>query len=243
MKVSVITTLYNYREYIGDCIESFLDQDFKDSEMIIVDDCSTDNPLEVIDPYLSERVRYFCCWKKGNYSIAKNVGIKYSRSDVLVMLDADDMLTKNSISTRYTKLQEGCDFVHGPCQVLKNGKLSRAPVWEEYKKRPIARNVHAQTVMLRKDVHAKIGLYDEELWSASDFEMWSRIFNHDFEIGCVHEDVAIYRMHNKQMHKSDRKLAEMGTIQKSIEEKIEQRRLNLTGLRFLPSCDGVSCLI
>ena len=57
-KVSVIVTLYNYRKYIKDAIKSFLDQDFIDSEMIIVDDASTDMPQDVIAPFLSVYTRY-----------------------------------------------------------------------------------------------------------------------------------------------------------------------------------------
>ena len=76
MKVSVITTLYNYKKYISECINSFLAQDFDDSEMIIVDDCSTDNPYKVIKPYEGKKVKYIKLNEKANYSVAKNIGIK-----------------------------------------------------------------------------------------------------------------------------------------------------------------------
>ena len=48
MRVTVVTTLYNYKRYIGPAIKSFLSQDIKDSEMIVVDDSSTDNPYSVL---------------------------------------------------------------------------------------------------------------------------------------------------------------------------------------------------
>ena len=233
MKVSVITTLYNYREYIEECIQSFLNQDFTDSELIIVDDMSTDDPYEVIKKYESDRVRYIRLSEKGNYSVAKNVGIRCARADVLVMLDSDDMLTKNGISSRYTKLIEGFDFVHGPCLVLYHGSKYRAAVWAKYLRTKQYRDIHAQTVMLRKDIHQKIGLYDEELWSASDYEMWGRIFNHGFKIGYVEEDVSVYRMHSKQMHSSDRKQRELSAITKLVDEKIEKRKTDLIGLEML----------
>lgn len=233
MKVSVITTLYNYRMYIGECIESFLAQDFIDSEMIIVDDCSTDNPYSVVGDYECERVRYIRLPQKTNYSVAKNVGIKTARAEVLVMLDADDMLTENGISIRYNKIVDGYDFVHGPCLILKNGKKYRGSVWERYLKSKQFRHVHAQTVMLRKDIHRRIGLYDEELWSSSDYEMWGRVFAHNFRIGIVTEDVAIYRMHNLQMHKSNKKIKNLMEITTSVKKKIKKRRTDLSGLEML----------
>jgi len=75
IKVSVITTLYNYKNYIKDCIKSFLKQDFIDSEMIIVDDGSTDNPYDVIEPLENGRIKYIRSIKNYGYSHAKNVGI------------------------------------------------------------------------------------------------------------------------------------------------------------------------
>ena len=67
-KVSVVTTLYNYKDYIVDCIESFVKQDFKNSEMIIVDDNSTDNPYPNIKKHLSARVKYIKLDKNRGYS-------------------------------------------------------------------------------------------------------------------------------------------------------------------------------
>jgi len=232
-KVSVITSLYNYQQYIGQCIESFLNQDFVDSEMVIVDDCSTDNSYSVVKKYEGPRVRYIRLPKKGNYSIAKNVGIKNARSDVLVMLDADDMFTKTGISTRYNKLMEGYDFVHGPCLILKNGSTYRASVWNGYLRTKFYRHIHAQTVMLLKDIHRKIGLYDEELWSKSDYEMWARIHNHGFKVSWVTEDVSIYRMHPLQMHISKDKVKNYLEITRSVDEKIEKRKIDLSDLEML----------
>jgi len=205
LKVSVITTLYNYREYIEECIVSFLNQDFECSEIVIVDDASTDNPLEIIQKYIGDRVRYIVLPKNRNYSNAKNVGIKASHSEILVMLDADDMLTTTGISSRYEKLMEGFDFVHGPCLRLERGGTRRDPMWEKWLSTKNPLWIHAQGAMLRKDIHRKIGLYDPWFWAQGDREMFLRIGNADFKIGAVEKDVAIYRIHKEQMYKSPRK--------------------------------------
>ena len=60
--------------------------------------------------------------------------------------------------------------------------------------------------MLKKDIHRKIGLYDHMLRSKSDREFFARVFFHSFKIGTVENDVAFYRIHDKQMHKSKEKL-------------------------------------
>jgi glycosyltransferase involved in cell wall biosynthesis len=240
-KVSVITTLYNYRDYIVDCIESFLTQDFKDSEMIIVDDNSTDKPYPSIKKYISDRVKYIKLDKNKGYSHAKNVGIKAADSDVLVMLDADDMNVKNGISLRYQKIQEGFDFVHGPVLdfTVKRGetRTKESRLWPKWKKSKqnasCYKLVHAQSAMLRKDIHKKIGLYDESLRSKSDREMFARIFFHNFKTTYVEDYVSLYRRHNRQMHRSPEKLRINNKLQKHVLALIEKRKTNLSGVEML----------
>lgn len=240
MKVSVITTLYNYRQYLGDCIESFLRQDFRESELVVVDDASTDDPQPVIDKYKSKRIQYIRLDQNGGYSHAKNVGIRSARSDVLVMLDADDMLTKTGISSRYSRLQEGFDLVHGPAITLKeDGRLipdtKRLAKWVASPKDHTSYQlIHAQTVMLRKSIHSKVGLYDETLRCKSDREMWARILARpEFRVSWVNEPVAVYRSHKKQMHRSKYKLQNNERLEAEVKAKIEKRRTDLTGLPTL----------
>jgi len=240
-KVSVVTTLYNYKDYIVDCVESFLNQNFKDSEMIIVDDNSLDNPYPNVKKYLSDRVKYIKLDKNMGYSHAKNVGIKASSSDILVMLDADDMTTENGISLRYKKMKEGFDFVHAPVLdfTIKNGKMKtkESRLWKKWKKSGQGTScyklIHAQSVMLKKDIHRKIGLYDKSLRSKSDREMWARILNHKFKMSYVEDYVSLYRRHNKQMHRSPEKLKINDELQKHVLGLIEKRKKDLTGLLML----------
>ena len=231
--VSVITTLYNYRKFITEAIISFKQQDFADSEMIIVDDASVDDPYQVIKPYISNKIKYIRLDINRGYSHAKNVGISASSGDLLVMLDADDMLTKDGISIRYNKIMEGYDFVHGPSLDLKNGITTRTKMWGQWLGTKSYKYVHAQGVMLKKSIHSKIGLYDENLWCKSDREMFARIFNHNFKIGFVDKDVSIYRHHDRQMHKSKKKLAVNDQLQQQLKNLINKRKKDLSGLEML----------
>jgi len=223
-KVSVITTLYNYREYIGDCITSFLNQDFEEAEMIIVDDASTDDSDEIINRYSDDRIQYIRLPENKNYSNAKNIGIKASKSEILVMLDADDMLTTTGISSRHKKLMKGFDLVHGPCLRRERNYTRRDPMWEKWLSTKDPLWIHAQGVMLKKDIHRKIGLYDTWFWAQSDREMFLRIGNANFTIGTVDENVAIYRIHNKQMYKSARKKRNKQILDARMHEVLARRK-------------------
>lgn len=234
MKVSVITTLYNYKDYISDCIESFLKQDFPDAEMIIVDDASIDNSYKIVKRYINDGIQYIRLDNNQGYSHAKNVGIKASNAEILVMLDADDMLTKHGVSIRYKKLMKGYDFVHGPCfNFKKNKPLVRGKIWNDWVKYKIYKYVHAQGVMLKKDIHRKVGLYDENLRCKSDRELFARVFHHGFKIGTVKKEVAFYRRHKLQMHCSKEKLKINDRLQKEVLKLIEKRKTDLSGLEML----------
>lgn len=206
--------------------------------MVIVDDASTDNPEKVISKFSNDsRIKYIRLEENGGYSKAKNIGIKASSSDTIVMLDADDMLTTNSLELRYNKMQKGFDFVHGPVLDLRDGKKKKSKLWKQWmaskKDASCYKLVHAQSVMLKKDIHRKIGLYDEALRSKSDREMWARIFNHNFKISWVNDPVSIYRIHSKQMHKSKEKLKINDKLQKEVLKKIEKRKKDLSDLEML----------
>lgn len=229
MKVSVITTLFNYRDYIKQCIKSFLKQNFPEAEMIIVDDASTDHPYDVIKKYESDNVKYIHLDKNKGYSNAKNIGIKAAQAEILVMLDADDMLTENSIKIRFDKINEGFDLVHGPVLDLRGEKKKASKLWRQWemssKNEKAYKFVHAQSVMLTRNIHSKIGLYDESLRCKSDREMWARIFySGRFRIGTVREYVAIYRRHNRQMHQSKEKLRINNQLQKNVLKLIKRRK-------------------
>lgn len=237
MKISVITTLYNYRHYLEDCIKSFLDQNFLESEMIIVNDGSTDSPNKVMKKISDKRISFIDLGKNYGYSYAKNVGIKQSKGEYLVMLDADDMLTPNSLDIRYRKITEGYDMVHGPALDLKKGKTSISSLWKKWldsdKQKDSYKYVHAQSVMLRRDLHKEIGLYDTDLRFKSDREMWGRIFYRQYIIGFVNDPVCLYRIHDNQMHKSKAKAKINDVLALEVVDKINRRSKNLSDVEML----------
>lgn len=91
--VSVIIPTYNNSQYILDAVESVLNQTVSDYEVIIVDDCSTDNTREILSSLLKEHsnIHYFCLDQNSGPAIARTEAIKLSRGKYCAFLDADDM--------------------------------------------------------------------------------------------------------------------------------------------------------
>ena len=221
--ISVIVPLYNYQKYIGYCIQSILNQTYKHFELIIVDDCSTDNSYKAAKEFkkIDDRIQLMKLDKNYGYSKAKNEGIISSRGDYIVTIDADDMMTKNSLGIRIKEaLKKEVSFVYADAIMVYNKisltecykldidklkKKKRIPYYASYNASIDIYNIHAQSVLLRRDVHEKYGLYDEKLRSRSDREMWWRLFGKNdkdkkmIKASYVPELVAYYRYHRYSM--------------------------------------------
>jgi glycosyltransferase involved in cell wall biosynthesis len=102
-KFSVIIANYNHASFIQQSIESVLSQTFKDWELIIIDDGSTDNSLSVIEKYLSDkRIKIVRHKKNKGYAAALRTGIAEVKAEFFGILDSDDVLTPNALETMYS---------------------------------------------------------------------------------------------------------------------------------------------
>jgi len=108
--ISVIIPLYNAEEYIGECLVSLLAQTFQDFEVIIVDDCSTDNSLAVVESYASKfggrMTLVYMEENHGNAGLPRNKGLSLARGEYIQLLDNDDVLTKTALEEMYTLAKE-----------------------------------------------------------------------------------------------------------------------------------------
>lgn len=95
--ISIVIPAYNASKYIADAVQSVLDQDYRPIEVIVVDDGSTDNTREVVEPISSEEVFYYYK-ENGGASSARNYGIERANGEYIRFVDADDILLPGSLS-------------------------------------------------------------------------------------------------------------------------------------------------
>ena len=117
MKVSVIVPVFNAEKFLGACLESILNQTLQDFEVIVVDDCSTDNSIVVAENFLESfggRLKIISLEKNsGAGSVPRNAGLKFSRGKYIFFMDADDLLMPDALKTFYDAAEKfSADVVH-----------------------------------------------------------------------------------------------------------------------------------
>ncbi|MBR4903147.1 MAG: glycosyltransferase [Selenomonadaceae bacterium] len=126
LPISVIVPMYNSEKYIGECLDSLLNQTFQDFEVIVVDDCSTDKSFEIVKDYAPKfngRLRLEKTEKNsgGGGYVPRNIGLKLAVGEYVAFVDSDDMLLLNGLEEMYNLAKEhNADFVN----CTKNYELS-----------------------------------------------------------------------------------------------------------------------
>ena len=197
-KISVILPCYNSEAFIGSSIQSILDQTYRDFELIIIDDGSTDGSTEIIKSFHDTRIRYIR--NPENLGLIKtlNIGIGLSEGMYIARMDADDISYPNRFEEQARYLDERSDVSlvgTGYC-TIPSGKTfvpHKTPkLWDM-----LIRNQFAHpTVMFRKNNFLDNGLvYDENYNSAEDYELWSRALIKGLQCHNIPAPLLRYRLH------------------------------------------------
>lgn len=125
--VSVITPTYNCAKFIGETIESVQAQTYQQWEMIIVDDCSTDNTKEIVDKYIKEdsRIKYFCLKNNSGAAVARTKAMELANGEYMAFLDSDDIWTEEKLKKQlaFMKKHDVAFSCTAYEQIDENGKL------------------------------------------------------------------------------------------------------------------------
>ena len=122
MKFSIIIPVYNVKPYLKECMDSILNQTYKDYEVILVDDGSTDGSGKLCDEYaVLENIRCIHQTNQG-LSEARNHGIAAAKGEYLMFVDSDDYLLREDVLTLLSQRADGCDIVTFGWREIPDGK-------------------------------------------------------------------------------------------------------------------------
>jgi len=192
---------YNKEKKIGESIASVINQDYKDWELIIVDNHSTDNSESVIHSYLSdERIKLIKIHNGGSIGKSRNLGIRLSKYKYLAFLDSDDTWETNKLSESLEYLLKGYDFIHHfmgkdlgiqlvhkkfikNCENIDN----ISPTYLLNYGNPFV----TSSVVLLKDLLNSDLFFDEnvELSTLEDFDLWFRLFIRPIKVKFINKSL------------------------------------------------------
>ncbi|KZX75323.1 hypothetical protein A3715_07910 [Oleiphilus sp. HI0009] len=181
--ISVITPTFNRADFLGQTIESVLNQSYANIEHIIIDDGSTDNTRTLVESYShTGKVRYFY-QKNSGQSVARNKGLTEAKGDFICFLDSDDYFfkTKTEVSLRVFHENPEFDLVYGD-YIFVDEKGTQLDIenmtrYSGYIFKQLLKDncVSMNTTMVRKSAIDKVGGCSENLKVADDYDLWLRL--------------------------------------------------------------------
>lgn len=207
--VSVIMPSYNCAIYLKDSISSVLNQVYTNWELIIADNCSTDNSREIINRYCASdsRIKFIGCeYNSGSPARPRNIGINNAKGKYVCFLDADDLWMEDKLQKQIEYLEAHNDvfMLYGRYKILKNGTILKNNIKPDSRGMKAGRIFHdlflsdnfipCVTVMFRNQYDENY-LFDEDPRSMEDFDLWLRISKKE-KVAFLDEPLAIYRLHD-----------------------------------------------
>ncbi len=212
--VSICIPSYNHGRFIKECIESVLGQTYADFELIICDDYSSDNSVEVIKSFTDSRIRFYQNGK--NIGVVGNINKTQSLciGKYITSIGSDDAMMPDNLKrkVKFLDTHPNVGFVHS--EIIKideygnviGGHWAKHPDRDvvadrgEYLNRFVLEQniVCAPSVLVRQECYERLGLYDERLIQTQDYEMWIRML-YQYDIGYIAEPLLKYRWHQNNL--------------------------------------------
>jgi glycosyltransferase involved in cell wall biosynthesis len=176
--ISVVITTCRRRAFLREAVLSVINQDYRDIEVIVVDDGSTDSSWEEVRDL---PVRYL--WKEnGGISSARNRGIGVSQGEYVAFLDVDDLWMKGKLSVQIRLMEEQGFSVSYTDEIwVRNGRRVNQKMRHKKFSGFIFERclplciISPSSVVIRREVFNEVGLFDEALPVCEDYDMWLRI--------------------------------------------------------------------
>jgi len=192
--VSIVITNYNYSRYLGRCIRSCVNQNNITPEIIVVDDCSSDNWKEVTDPFIHD-IKLIRLERNVGVAEASNIGIKAAKGRFFMRVDADDFISPDTCYFMHYYLQKNRDAFGVACDYIKVNN------YEEKLKRYYADKDNISCgIMYRKDLFIDLGGYNSDMRHKEEEEIRKRLGD-KYKIHYLNIPFYRYRMHDNNKTK------------------------------------------
>lgn len=203
-KISVVLPTYNGSEYLAESIESVINQTFTDWELIIINDCSTDNTLEIANSFaeIDKRIKVFTNPENLKLPKSLNEGFKRASGEYYTWTSDDNMYEKTAFEEMvgYFQLHTDCDFVFAKLNYIdENGAVCGSAdyingILDEL---PLSNCIGA-CFMYKSFIHKKLNGYNAKKFLVEDYDFWLRVYK-KYKMGFIPKELYYYRNHGESL--------------------------------------------
>jgi glycosyltransferase involved in cell wall biosynthesis len=234
----VIIPTYNSAAFLPQAVASALEQSYARTEVIIIDDASTDNTGELLERYAqNSKITVLRTDKCSGPATARNYGLSKASGDLIAFIDADDVWMPEKLSKQVKELEDNPDLGWNYCDGLvvdavlnpqylisDRNNLPEGMIYEELMLRhPL---IIPSGVLIRKEVFDYSGLFDPEIRGVEDWDLFLRIAS-KYKCSCLRQPLFQYRIHGDNI---SRRAAKMETALGLAYAKLITRHPDLTGV-------------
>ncbi|MDR1773791.1 MAG: glycosyltransferase [Clostridioides sp.] len=198
--VSIITPVYNSGKFLSETIESIQKQTYTNWQLLLVDDCSSDNSVEIIKDYQKHdsRIKFIQLEKNSGAAVSRNVGLKNAEGRFVAFVDSDDLWNSKKLETQVNyMLKENIGFTFTSYRYMKEdgtrtNKVARAPKKIDYENLLKNTIIGCSTVVIDKDIFGEFEM--PYVRRGQDTATWLKLLKKEKYAYGIYEDLVDYRL-------------------------------------------------
>ncbi|URZ00946.1 glycosyltransferase family 2 protein [Clostridium felsineum] len=224
--ISVVMPVYNDEKYVGEAIESILNQTYRNFEFIIINDGSTDNSLNIIRSYAEKDDRIIVVSRKNRGLVfSLNEGIGLSRGKYIARMDSDDISDKTRFEKQINYIKSNSvDILGTYAETFGVAEKEKERIFNIYINSGNSEEIFLKyclichsSIMMKKEVIENLNGYDESFLSGEDYDLWLRALKSGYKIEKIEEQLVKVRCHDDSKTKLD---AEYGILKDHMRARL-----------------------
>lgn len=232
--VSIIMPTFNSASFIRHCINSVISQDYENWELIVVDNISNDNTIEIISSFADDRIRIIYNSNNGIIANARNKGIELARGEWLAFLDSDDLWDIHKLSSCLS-CSSGFGLVYHRLQYFSTSDGNSFKTFGQVYARDVSQDpkrllreygpcLTTSGIMINRKVIEKTGIFDEndELVGGEDYDYWYRIALAGVDFKFCSSVYGGYQIHSNNFSSAKRSIKLIAYLKRKYFASIEE---------------------
>ena len=218
--ISIIIPTYNQEKFLERCLKSISEQTYKNFEILVIDNSSTDNTKSIIKKFSHLPLKYLLNENKGMIAQSRNIGIKQSNGSIIAFIDSDDYWNTEKLDKCYKKIVQGYDFVFHSLKTRGDKKLKGRLLTKPFFKDLIINGnmISNSSVVVRKELLFKVNLINEskKMKASEDYNTWIKILRETEKFFYINDSLGYYEYNSGGVSRKNMSYCTLSAIKEFI---------------------------